>query len=436
MKMLPYFSTLTLVYHSILPTLQREYASTRRATNAADDEPSTCFEILGIDIMIDNALRPHLIEVNHLPSWGTDSQLDDVIKSQVITQALLAIDVKASDKSKFARVTKRQSQIRLSKHPDVADSVNPQQNDTIDENTSETKRKQPALFESNSAERRIQAIYAKHAPEKLDKLPILMERFRGYEEWLVRKVQNKYESNECSSDEETSDCSSESSSRGQDYVYSQHLRQEEHILEGYDRIYPPKGHGRISPSRYKEMEDYIAEVDAQQQRRLLCPLQQIRSNDPDMDNNTSNDPHRQRWSRADGWIGGNIHVRKNSQQPKIIAPPTAKQIEFADRLSQGLSTGNVPISKSSLQQRKSRILNHDLIYEEINPFFHLTDRVLQARELSKEARQRAEMKLSRRTNPGVALRQQVVDLGLSSDQSCLRLASDTKFYAKKKYQTR
>lgn len=430
-------STLTFRYHSILPTLQREYASSRRATDAGDDEPSTCFEILGIDIMIDNALRPHLIEVNHLPSWGTDSQLDDDIKFQVISQALRAIDVKASDKSKFARETKRQSQLRLSKHPDTVDGDHLHQNDIVDEYTSEAKRKQPALFESNSAERRIQAIYAKHAPDKLKKLPILLERFRGYEEWLVMKVQNKYKSKECSSDEETSDCSSEYSSRGQDYVYSQHMRQEELILEGYDRIYPPKGHGRISPSRYKEMEDYIAEVDAQQQRRLLCPLQQIRSNDSEADDyNTATGPQRQRWSRADGWIDGNIHVRKNSQQPKIIAPPTAKQIEFADRLSQGLSTGNVTISKSLLQQRKSRILNHDLIYEEINPFFHLTDRVLQARELSKEARQRAEMKLSRRTNPGVALRQQVVDLGLSSDQSCLRLATDTKFYAKKKYQTR
>lgn len=47
-----------------------------------------CFEILGIDVMIDNHLRPYLIEVNHLPSFATDSPLDLEIKEKVISQSL------------------------------------------------------------------------------------------------------------------------------------------------------------------------------------------------------------------------------------------------------------------------------------------------------------------------------------------------------------
>lgn len=428
---------------SIQPTLKREYASTWRQSVTTDDEPhSHCFEILGIDIMLDSTLRPHLIEVNHLPSWGTDSQLDDEIKSRVILQALQAINVKAGDRRKFTRAVKRQSRMRLGKQTPVSngdvsdeDAGSPQGTaDDEQDRVSETKsRPPPNLFDSNSTERKIQAIYAKHAPERLERLPALLERFRGYESWLLMKVQNKYEKDETSSDEDSSDESDTSDEPEQ--LYAQHLeyKEEERVLEGYDRIYPPKGHGRISPSRFKEMEEYIAEVDYQQQRRLLCPLQQIRSNG---DSETDNVPdvQQQGWSRADGWIGGNIHIRKNSQHTKIIAPPTQKQIEFADRLSQGFSTSNIAISKTALQQRKSRILNHDLIYEEVNPLFHLTDRVSQAREMAKNARKRAEGKLNRRTNPGVAVRQQVLDLGLSND--CLRLRTDEKFYSKKSYQAR
>ena len=47
---------------------------------------SRCFEILGFDIMIDSKLRPWLIEVNHLPSFGTDSPLDLDIKARLMKQ--------------------------------------------------------------------------------------------------------------------------------------------------------------------------------------------------------------------------------------------------------------------------------------------------------------------------------------------------------------
>jgi len=41
-----------------------------------DFENSSCFEILGFDVMIDAKLRPWLLEVNHSPSFNTDSELD------------------------------------------------------------------------------------------------------------------------------------------------------------------------------------------------------------------------------------------------------------------------------------------------------------------------------------------------------------------------
>jgi hypothetical protein len=42
-------------------------AAPKRKTKKETIEGSHCFEILGLDIMFDERLKPYLIEVNHLP---------------------------------------------------------------------------------------------------------------------------------------------------------------------------------------------------------------------------------------------------------------------------------------------------------------------------------------------------------------------------------
>jgi tubulin polyglutamylase TTLL6/13 len=39
-----------------------------------------CFELLGFDVILDSNLKPFLLEVNHAPSFATDSPLDYEIK--------------------------------------------------------------------------------------------------------------------------------------------------------------------------------------------------------------------------------------------------------------------------------------------------------------------------------------------------------------------
>ncbi len=70
---------------------------------------SRCFELLGYNIMVGSNLRPILIKVNHLPSWGTDTPLDRDVKFCAITQALRAIDVNARDKKSFECARRRRS---------------------------------------------------------------------------------------------------------------------------------------------------------------------------------------------------------------------------------------------------------------------------------------------------------------------------------------
>jgi tubulin polyglutamylase TTLL6/13 len=42
-----------------------------------------CFEILGFDIILTSKMKPMLLEVNHAPSFATDSPLDLEIKKTI-----------------------------------------------------------------------------------------------------------------------------------------------------------------------------------------------------------------------------------------------------------------------------------------------------------------------------------------------------------------
>jgi len=44
-----------------------------------------CFEILGFDIMFNHKMKPLLLEVNHAPSFNTDSVLDERIKYNMLS---------------------------------------------------------------------------------------------------------------------------------------------------------------------------------------------------------------------------------------------------------------------------------------------------------------------------------------------------------------
>ena len=81
---------------AVQPALAHAY----RTCQPDDLENSICFQILGIDIMIDQKLKPWLIEVNHLSSFGTDSPLDKKVKFDLIwdTFHLLNLSVKRKKK--------------------------------------------------------------------------------------------------------------------------------------------------------------------------------------------------------------------------------------------------------------------------------------------------------------------------------------------------
>jgi len=58
------------------------------------------FELYGFDIMLDNKLKPWLIEVNVLPSLSSSSPFDKIIKTMLVCDVLTLVGIRGYDKIK------------------------------------------------------------------------------------------------------------------------------------------------------------------------------------------------------------------------------------------------------------------------------------------------------------------------------------------------
>ncbi|KAK2508324.1 hypothetical protein MC885_013189 [Smutsia gigantea] len=72
-----------------------------------------CFEILGFDILPDHKLKPWLLEVNHSPSFTTDSHLDQEVKDALLCDAMTLVNLRGCDKRKVMEEDKRRVKERL-----------------------------------------------------------------------------------------------------------------------------------------------------------------------------------------------------------------------------------------------------------------------------------------------------------------------------------
>ena len=59
-----------------------------RSSQPNDPTNSICLQILGFDIFLDHKLMPYLLEVNHTPSFSTDTPLDLLVKKTVIRDSI------------------------------------------------------------------------------------------------------------------------------------------------------------------------------------------------------------------------------------------------------------------------------------------------------------------------------------------------------------
>ena len=62
-----------------------------------------CFEILGFDIMLDSNCKPYLLEVNHSPSFATDSPLDEKVKGELIRDTIRLLGISKKRKNMYSK---------------------------------------------------------------------------------------------------------------------------------------------------------------------------------------------------------------------------------------------------------------------------------------------------------------------------------------------
>ena len=96
---------------SALPTLSHMFKSCQ----PDDIENSMLFEVLGIDIMIDEKGKPWLLEVNHSPSFKTDASLDFKIKKALISDTVRLINLNSERKMRYIRQAEKVRKERVLK---------------------------------------------------------------------------------------------------------------------------------------------------------------------------------------------------------------------------------------------------------------------------------------------------------------------------------
>eukprot|EP01017_Pseudomicrothorax_dubius_P031598 TRINITY_DN4052_c0_g3_i1.p1 TRINITY_DN4052_c0_g3~~TRINITY_DN4052_c0_g3_i1.p1 ORF type:complete len:797 (-),score=163.07 TRINITY_DN4052_c0_g3_i1:125-2515(-) len=87
-------------------TVQPILAHIYRACQNKEENNGMCFEILGFDIMLDDKLKPWLIEVNHTPSFTADTPLDLHIKRSLVTDTLNIINPTNKAKKQYQEAKK------------------------------------------------------------------------------------------------------------------------------------------------------------------------------------------------------------------------------------------------------------------------------------------------------------------------------------------
>ena len=93
--------------------MQPQLAHHYKSLISEDVDGTNWFEILGFDIMLDENLDPLLIEVNHAPSFATESNLDLRIKTKLLKDTFQLLNMSVKRKMKYKKERNKVIQNRM-----------------------------------------------------------------------------------------------------------------------------------------------------------------------------------------------------------------------------------------------------------------------------------------------------------------------------------
>ncbi|CAH0558764.1 unnamed protein product [Brassicogethes aeneus] len=91
------------------PVLRHSYA----ACFPNHDIMPACCELLGVDIILDRKLNPQILEVNHSPSFHTDTTLDSDVKENLLSDMFAMMNLNFCDKRRIIREDRKRVRDRL-----------------------------------------------------------------------------------------------------------------------------------------------------------------------------------------------------------------------------------------------------------------------------------------------------------------------------------
>lgn len=64
--------------------------------------------IFRFDILLDKKLKPYLLEVNHAPSFNDDTEVDKIVKTNLITDTFRLLNIKYTTKQRILTNEKKE----------------------------------------------------------------------------------------------------------------------------------------------------------------------------------------------------------------------------------------------------------------------------------------------------------------------------------------
>lgn len=274
------------------PASANEASSSSSSSSGAP--ASSSFSILGMDVLVDESLKPWLLEVNHLPSFGCDSPLDWNIKERLISQTFDILKISAEDKDRYDAEQARSTQVRLygasaSSALGCSDNQLPELHSAVKQEQPEQneQQQQPASpqtrdllgargYQSLSAEDLRYALtgyYTEFNADRLKDLDKIVTKYLGAQEELDRNLQQKY-------GKSIGDFAKAGATGGgpeRTTTPAVASESEENLID-YSLLYPTSSDLLIH-CKYRKMLDASQQHMNEQQMRFSAPLQHRKQDD-------------------------------------------------------------------------------------------------------------------------------------------------------------